>query len=447
MPSVTFIISLFMFYFCFSDSAKQANVKALAGELSKNVEAQQKKLDAKTTVENKEAHAFTPPGQSNVEHSKAKVSEDAHVRDPAVGTSAVAAAEKSKEPAEVPAPNTVQLKPKEEPENATNLDHPGIKSVPQPAKENCKTLPAKQVAAETVEAEAKVMVNSSPETPAVNNAKPKENAAPQAVTDTVSKSPNQSADGHVKDPIAGTSAVAGMKKNKDPAEVPAQAAVKLKPEQPPTVTEPENATNLDHAGVKSMAPPARESCETFPPKQVAAEAVKAEAKVVVNSSPETPAINNATPEGRAALQHSVEPVSDNVSKSPTQSAADTAVESAESKVNSEAPAESVVKTRAEEVVECEAPPGKNTNVKQSMDPVPENASSHVMELNIKDAVEPVTGSEDRAAQDTFSDRAIELTDALDGPPPTAESVPKPVNNPEQSHSERSKLNQCDETNK
>lgn len=211
--------------------------------------------------------------------------------------------------------------------------------------------------------------------------------------------------------------------------------------EPSTVTKPENATYLDHAGAKSMPQPSNESCKTFSPKQVATETVEAEATVFVDSLLETPAVNNATPGENAALQHSVEQDPDIVSKSSTQSAAETAVKSA-------ATAEPVVKTGdEEEIVECEAQPVKNAVVKQNMDSVPENAANCVMELNIEDAGEPVTASEGEAVQGKLSDRAIELTDALDVVSPTAETVPKPVHDPEQSNSEKSKQNQSEDTNK
>lgn len=215
-------------------------------------------------------------------------------------------------------------------------------------------------------------------------------------------------------------------------------------EEPPTVTKPENATYLDHVGAKSKPQPSNESFKTLSPKQVAVETVEAKAKAVVDSLPETPAVNNATPKEKVTLEHSVDQDADTVSKSSTQSAAEIAVKSVESKVKSAAIAEPVAKTGAkEELVECEAQPV----VKQSIDPVPESAANCEMALKIENAVEPVTVSEAESVQDKLSDRAIELTDALDLVPPTAEIVPKPANNPEQSNSDKSKLNQSDDTKK
>ncbi|XP_026226466.1 fibrous sheath CABYR-binding protein isoform X2 [Anabas testudineus] len=426
------------------ESCKTCPPKQVATE---TVEAEAKAV-VDSSAETPAVVNATPEDKAVVQHLVERVpdtvsksstqSADVNVKEPVAETAAAVGAEKSKDHADVPAQNAVQLNPiaeppaVTEPENVKNLNHAEVKSMPQPAKESCKTCPPKQVATETVEAEAKAVVDSSAETPAVVNATPGEKSAVQhlveRVPDTVSKSSTQSADVHVKEPVAETAAAAGAGKSKDHAEVPAQNAVQLNPKaEPPAVMEPENATNLNHAEVKSMPQPAK-AC---PPKQVATETVEAEAKAVVDSSAETPAIN-ATPGEKAVVQHLVERVPDNDSS--TQSAAEIAIKSTESKVKSGATAEPVVKTKAEEVVEC-VQPVENTLVKQSMDPVPESAAHCVMELNIEDAV-----------QDKFSDRAIELTDALDVVPPTAEAVTKPVNDPKQTHSEMSNLNQSDHTN-
>ncbi|XP_026226467.1 fibrous sheath CABYR-binding protein isoform X3 [Anabas testudineus] len=430
------------------ESCKTCPPKQVATE---TVEAEAKAV-VDSSAETPAVVNATPEDKAVVQHLVERVpdtvsksstqSADVNMKEPVAETAAAVGAGKSKDQAEVPAQNAVQLNPKAEPpavtepENATNLNHAEVNSMPQPAKESCKTCPPKQVATETVEAEAKAVVDSSAETPAVVNATPEDKAVVQhlveRVPDTVSKSSTQSADVNMKEPVAETAAAVGAGKSKDQAEVPAQNAVQLNPKaEPPAVMEPKNATNLNHAEVKSMPQPAKESCKTCPPKQVATETVEAEAKAVVDSSAETPAIN-ATPGEKAVVQHLVERVPDNDSS--TQSAAEIAIKSTESKVKSGATAEPVVKTKAEEVVEC-VQPVENTLVKQSMDPVPESAAHCVMELNIEDAV-----------QDKFSDRAIELTDALDVVPPTAEAVTKPVNDPKQTHSEMSNLNQSDHTN-
>ncbi|KAA8587101.1 hypothetical protein FQN60_000937, partial [Etheostoma spectabile] len=178
----------------------------------------------------------------------------------------------------------------------------------------------------------------------------------------------------------------------------------------------------------------KKSCEKGVPEQAAGESVEAVAKVVVESSPDTPAVTGGSGE-EAALQVNVEPVPDlvagNVPESPTQPAAETSVKSLESKVESAA--------KAEEVVEFEVAPVVNTFVKQSVKPTPKRAADGVVELNIKDAVEPVT-----AVQEKFSYTPIELSEALDVKPPTTETAPKPLKDSKQSHTEETKPNQRSE---
>ncbi|GLD46957.1 uncharacterized protein AKAME5_000122500 [Lates japonicus] len=188
------------------------------------------------------------------------------------------------------------------------------------------------------------------------------------------------------------------------------------------------------------------SCERCPPEQSAEETIEAVGEVVVESSPEAPVVNNATPGEEAALQGPVETIVYTVSEPPAQSAAETTVESEEPEVKSAAPAEPILKTRAEEIVECKVQPVNNAAVKQSAEPAPENAADRGMELNIEDALEPAPASEAGAVQEKLSGRAIELTDALDVEPPTTEAAPESVEDPKQSHSEESKLNQSDDTN-
>ncbi|XP_068456151.1 enolase-phosphatase E1 [Clinocottus analis] len=242
-----------------------------------------------------------------------------------------------------------------------------------------------------------------------------------------------SVDTHVEDPAAETSAV---------------PAVELKPkEEPATKTESENATQLEHAGLQSIVHPAEGSCEKGPPEQAAEEIVEAVAEVAVESSPETPAVTGAAGEN-AALQVSVEPyphiAADTASESPSQAAAETAVKPKESMVESAASGEPVLKTAAEVVVQCEVQPVNNLVIEQCVEP--ERAAAHVVELTIKDAVEPVTPSDAEAAQDEFSDRLIKLSEALDVEPPTIEAAPEPLKDPKQYHTEESKLNQHSDDN-
>ncbi|XP_040907540.1 zinc finger protein 185 isoform X2 [Toxotes jaculatrix] len=339
---------------------------------------------ANTAAENKGENADTTAEQSNEEHTEAKASADAHVEDPVLETSDVAGTEQSKDPAEA------ELKPEEEPSieteptNATQLEDV------QPAEGSCKKYPPEHAAEEIFEAVAVVVVESSSDTSDVIHSTPGEEAALQNSVEQVPDLLVESV-----------------------FESPTQCATE-------TTTE--------------------EGCERCPPEQSSEETVEAE--VVVESSPETPAVNNATPRDEASLQGTVESALD-VSESPTQSAAETAVESVESKVEPAAPTESVFNIRAE-VVECEVHPVDNTVVEQSVEPAPENAADHVIELSIEDALEPVPASEGGEVQ--FSDRAIELIDALDVEPSTPEAPPKPVEDTQQSHGEESKPNQSDDTN-
>ncbi|XP_070700133.1 fap1 adhesin [Pempheris klunzingeri] len=257
-----------------------------------------------------------------------------------------------------------------------------------------------------------------------------------------------SADAHVEDPVAETS---GTEESKDTADVPASSAVALKPqEESPTVTEPANATNLEDAGEQSTVQPAQGSCESIPPEEVAEKIVEAVTEVVVESSPDKSNVINAMPGEEAALQDSVEVVPDlvaeSVSESPTKPAADSAVTSVECEVVSAATAEPVLKTGAEEVVECEIQPVDNAVVEQSVESTPESTADAVVELNIEDALETVAASGAEATQDDLAHRAIELTDALDVEPPSAETAPEASQDPKQSQTEETKLNeQADQT--
>ncbi|XP_034406094.1 uncharacterized protein si:dkey-125i10.3 isoform X2 [Cyclopterus lumpus] len=299
-----------------------------------------------------------------------------------------------------------------------------------------------------------------------------------------------SADAHVEDPVVETSAV---------------PVVELKPkEKPTTKTEPANATQLEHAGAQSIVHPAEGSCEKGPSEQATEEIVEAVAEVAVESSADTSDVVNvtlikevafqesvgavaeavtkpssgmsdvvnATPGKEAALQDSVDAVDEvavesspetpavtdaagenaalqvtcpdlvenTASETSTQAAAE---EPEEFIVESAASAEPVLKTGAEEVVQCEVQPVYKPVVEQSVEP--ERAADHVVERTIKDAVEPVTYS-DAEAQDEFSDQLIQLSEALDVEPPTTEAAPEPLKDPKRSHTEENKLNQHSDSN-
>ncbi|XP_068572405.1 enolase-phosphatase E1 [Cebidichthys violaceus] len=378
---------------------------------------------ANTSAENKGEETDKTVDQSNVDHSKAKVSADAHMEDPVAEISIVPA---------------VELKPKEEPEtktepaNATQLEDAGVQSIVQPAEGSCEKSPPEQVAEEIVEAVAEVAVESSSDVSGVVNATPVKEVALQdsveAVTEVVTKT------------SSGTSDVVHATPGKE-------AALQISVEPVPDL--------LAESESERPKPPATETategnCEKGPPEQAAVESVEAVAEVAVESSPETPDVTGAAGEN-TALQVSVDPVpdlvADTASESRTKAAAETTVKPEESTVESATSAEPVLKTGAEEVVTGEVQPVENPVVEQSVEPTPERAADHVVELTIKDAVEPVTSSDAEAAQDKFSCRLIELSEALDVEPLTTEAAPEPLKDPKPSHTEETKLNQhSDDTN-
>lgn len=358
-----------------------------------NGEAQPEKTVASTAAENKGEHANTTAEQSHIEHSEAKVSAGDHVEDPVAETSAVAGTGESKDLAEVSAVVAVKPKPEEEPPIETqpanaliwrmHLEDAGVDSTGQPADEIYEAVP--------------VVVVESVQMPDSN--------------DVIHSTPGE--------------------------EASLQNSVELVPD---LLVEAESKSQCDTETSKEG------SCERCPPEQSAEETIEAVGEVVVESSPEAPVVNNATPGEEAALQGPVETIVHAVSELPAQSAAKTMVESEEPGLQSAASAEPILKTRAEEVVECEVQPVNNAAVEQSAEPAHENAADRGMELNIEDALEPVPASEAGAVQEKLSGRAIELTDALDVEPPTTEAAPESVEDPKQSHSEESKLNQSDDTN-
>lgn len=162
--------------------------------------------------------------------------------------------------------------------------------------------------------------------------------------------------------------------------------------------------------------------------------LEAVAEVAVESSPEMPAVTDAAGENAAPQVRCLDLVAHPASESPTQAAAE---EPEEFIVESAASAEPVLKTGAEEVVQCEVQPVDNPVVEQSVEP--ERAADHVVELTIEDAVEPVTYSDAEAALDEFSDQLIELSEALDAEPPRTEAAPEPLKDGKQSHTEENQL--------
>ncbi|XP_032389860.1 zinc finger protein 185 isoform X2 [Etheostoma spectabile] len=330
---------------------------------------------ANTTAENKGEHAGATVGQSNIEHNEVKVSADAHVEDTVAEIFAAAGTEESKDTAEVPAGPALKLKSQEEPSNKTEPANAVVETAVQPAEGSCEKSSPEQAADDSVKAVAEVVAKSTSDTSDVVNATLGNEAALP-----------------------------------DGVKAVAEVVVKSSPKTSDVV----NAT----PGKEAALP----------------DGVKAVAEVVVESSPDTPAVTGGSGE-EAALQVNVEPVPDlvagNVPESPTQPAAETSVKSLESKVESAA--------KAEEVVEFEVAPVVNTFVKQSVKPTPKRAADGVVELNIKDAVEPVT-----AVQEKFSYTPIELSEALDVKPPTTETAPKPLKDSKQSHTEETKPNQRSE---
>ncbi|KAF0038229.1 hypothetical protein F2P81_008713 [Scophthalmus maximus] len=216
--------------------------------------------------------------------------------------------------------------------------------------------------------------------------------------------------------------------------------VKMKPEEEPSVaTEPASGAHLEDAEL--IIQPAERSCNERPPEQAAEGVFEAVAVVVLESSHYKSDVINATPGYGAAPQNSVETIPDllleslskspthqtildPVSESPTQSADNTTVKSVECEVEPATPTEAALKTRAEEAVECEVHPVNNTVVVQSA----EKAADQVMELSITDALDFETASDAGAITEV-----------------TAEAVPEPVDDPKQSHSDESNLNQSDDT--
>ncbi|XP_022618424.1 uncharacterized protein LOC111234556 [Seriola dumerili] len=142
--------------------------QAATEELIQNGKVQIEKIVANTAAENKEEYADTKVDQSNVEHSEAKVSAVADVKDPVAEISDVAGTGESKDPAEVPA--VLAVKAQEEPSvetdpaNAAHLEDTGVESTEPSAEGSSNKCPPEHAAEDIFKAVAVVVVESSPDT-------------------------------------------------------------------------------------------------------------------------------------------------------------------------------------------------------------------------------------------------------------------------------------------
>ncbi|XP_029375063.1 fibrous sheath CABYR-binding protein [Echeneis naucrates] len=372
-----------------SERAAEVDANAHVVEQVQNGEAQNV-LSTKETPEevspmepSEEQDATTPAEQSNTEHSEAQVSAIADADVPVAETSNVPGTDGSEDNEEVPAVIVVEVKLHEEPaikmQNAADLKDAGAESTEPPAEESVNKCPPEYSTGEMFKAEAVVLEESLPD-----------------LTDVIH-------------PAQGEELAL---QNSKEADLPVESVSK-----PPTHCAAEMATEETH--------------DNCPLEQSTKE--EAVAEVVVESSPETSAVNDTETSDEAPLQGPVEPILDAVSKSPTQSAAETAVKALESKVESIAPTEP--ESRAEEVAECESQPVNDAVVEQ-------NSADHVMELSITDALVPSP----ETTPDEVCDRTIKLTDALDVEPPKAEGVPEPVEDMQQSNAQKPEVSQPEETN-
>lgn len=175
-----------------------------------------------------------------------------------------------------------------------------------------------------------------------------------------------------------------------------------------------------------------ESCESGLPVQVAEETVEAAPEVSLDSSPDISKVTVAAVEETAA-QVSVEPVPDVVADIVPESSSQSAAGTVECKVESVVPAEPVLQTRIEEVVECEVQPPEKSAAEQNVESASQATSGSVEES--------VASPDAEADQDTFAYKVIELTDALDEKPTETEADPEPVKDLEQSDPEETNLSQ------
>lgn len=277
--------------------------------------------------------------------------------------------------------------------------------------------------------EAEAAIESSPETPSVNNATEGEGAPLQNSVDlalyTLPEPPTQFATETTTE-VSGEGEVV-----KETVEAAAEVVAESVPGNSSVVNAPNQAEADPLDSVQPVIDtPSELPTQNCPPEEDTKDTVGDAAEVVVETLPENPAVNNATP-GEASLLNSEEPVPDTPSERPT----DPVVKYVECKDESAALEEPLLKTRTEEVVECQAQCVDNTAVEQSLQPTPQSAADPMVELKIEDAIEP------EAAEDVLVDRLIELTDALDEEPRSAETVAKPTEDPKQSHSEELKPDQ------
>ncbi|XP_037323139.2 zinc finger protein 185 [Pungitius pungitius] len=244
---------------------------------------------ANTTTENKGEKTNKIVNKSNLEHSEAKVSADAHVDDPKAETCVASA---------------VKPKPKEEPatkpeqDTATQLEHAGVQSTVQLAEGNIEKGPLEQAAAEIVKAKAEVAVAPSPEISDVVATLVKEvvlQDSAKAVAEIATKSPS-----NTKDLLEATPG------NKAVLEVRVEPVADL-------LAEPESEGPSQQA--TETAP--KGNCEKGPPEQAAAEIVKAKAEVAVAPSPEISDVVNAILVKEVVLQDSAKAVAEIATKSPS----------------------------------------------------------------------------------------------------------------------------------
>ncbi|XP_028278000.1 uncharacterized protein LOC114446551, partial [Parambassis ranga] len=166
---------------------------------------------------------------------------------------------------------------------------------------------------------------------------------------------------------------------------------------------------------KLVAPPAAEievNCEKSHSEQGSDKT--AEAEDDVTTSPEIPAVTTAAPVENSVLKASEDPVHVTRSELVFEPVAETAVSCEKNPQQQSAQETSKAPVKAEIESLSETP----------TDPAPESRADHVLELKTEDALDK-----------SVVDRALELTDALDVEPPTAEIASKPEKDPKESPTE------------
>ncbi|XP_036975763.1 fibrous sheath CABYR-binding protein isoform X2 [Acanthopagrus latus] len=290
------------------ETTDDARSQAVTVKPIQNSEAQPDTSVEDTTAENKEENAGTTVELSDVEQSElaAEVSADVHVEEQIQNGEA-------QPDTSVVVETTVENK-----EENTDAIHVEEHVQNGEAKEDPESV-------SPVELTEQQLVNASSEIKGeyANTAADESHVGQNEV--------KVSADAHVEDAFAETSAAAGTGENKDSAAVPAVLLGEPKIEdQPSTETEPSKATKVEDGGEESTVEPAEGSSEACPPKEAAGEIVKAEYVVVEESPPDKSDVINTVSGGEAVLQDSVETVPDVVaspaSESPTHPAAEAATE-------------------------------------------------------------------------------------------------------------------------